>query len=56
MVSVSLDVREMLFAMTIIYHFLPVKIADTTNTKLTHAGKDMNQKVFSYTFDGNVNC
>jgi hypothetical protein len=52
----SLDVREMLFATTIRYHFLPVKMADTTNTKPTHAAKDMNKNVFSHTFDGSVNC
>jgi hypothetical protein len=55
-VSISLDVREMLFAATTRYHFLPVKMADTTNTKPTHADKDMNKKVFSHTFDGSVNC
>jgi hypothetical protein len=55
-VSISLDVREMLFASTIRYHFLPVKMADTTNTKPTHADKDMNKKVFSHTVDGSVHC
>jgi hypothetical protein len=55
-VSISLAVREMLFATTIRYHFLVAKMADTGNREPTHAGKDMNKTVFSHTFDGSVNC
>jgi hypothetical protein len=54
--SISLDVREMLLATTIRYNILPPKMADTRKTKSTHAGKDMNQKVFSDTFYVSVNC
>jgi hypothetical protein len=53
-VSISLDVREMPFATTIRYNFLPPKMADTRNKKPTYAGKDKNNKVFSHTFDASV--